>query len=215
MSARSLFVMEVESNSRWTIRKVGQGVAELLGEATRESIHGKSLATLLRCHDVKQLHTMWPSTETHGVLSLSPNYLVHSMFCKCRPDDGGSPRHIRVFVRVIPLQSGAKRVQQYDRALARDAEVDRVLLVGTMGTPQVVGACPLCGLACCAASHEAILPLPVPLSVPQPLGYPPQFELLARSHPFAQASWQEVAQRYVLPMHIQNSTRSCTRDSVA
>ena len=78
MSARSLFVMEVESNSRWTIRKVGQGVAELLGEATRESLHGKSLATLLRCHDVKQLHTMWPSTETHGVLSLSPNLsLIH------------------------------------------------------------------------------------------------------------------------------------------
>lgn len=203
MSARSLFVMEVESSLRWTIRKVGQGVVELLGEATRESILGKSLATLVRCHDVKQLSNIWPSTETHGVASLSPNYLINSILFKFRPDDGGSPHYMGVFFRVIPLKSGATRMQQCDRALARNAEVDRVLLVGTLSTPKVVGACPICGLACCAPSPEAIRPLPVPLSVPRPLGRPQQLDFFARSHPFAQASRQEVAPRYVRPMHIQ------------
>ena len=104
MNGQSLFVMEVEGHDRWTIRKVGQGVAALLGQATAEGLLGESLATVLRCEDVQRLHTMWPTTDSHGVLSLSPNYIFHSLSVKCcrrngQPAQPGAHKHFTARAR--------------------------------------------------------------------------------------------------------------------
>jgi hypothetical protein len=68
LSSRSLFVLEVESNVRWTIRTLGRGAADFFAHAPWGGTEGQSIANLVRCEDVPSLVQMWnPHTPAHAV----------------------------------------------------------------------------------------------------------------------------------------------------
>jgi len=68
LSSRSMFVLEVESNVRWTIKTLGRGAADFFAHAPWGDTEGQSLANLVRCEDVPSLVQMWnPHAHAHAV----------------------------------------------------------------------------------------------------------------------------------------------------
>jgi len=64
LSSRSLFVVEVEGNTRWTMRTLGRGAAALFEHAPWGDMAGQSLANLVRCEDIPSLVQIWnPQTS--------------------------------------------------------------------------------------------------------------------------------------------------------
>ena len=208
LSSRSLFVMEIENRACWRIRQVGQGVAELLRHAPSADLRGQSLASLLRCEDVVQLDSMWPTTDAHGLPFLSPNFLLHCICIRMfpsafdlwtdvgtneQPDElidlfGDSSQYMPVMLRIIPLRGEGDERAEGRSTGKLSHDVERVLLVGNYGVPRAMGACRMCGMASCTRTQTAG-PLQLGLRVQRPLPKPLQFEAIIGPEQRLQDQW--------------------------
>ena len=166
LSSRSGFVMEVEDSARWIIRAVGQGAARLMNGASHAGTIGLSLTEFVRCEDVIRFRSMWPSDAVDAGAQLPP---MHRIWIRCSPRESGLRKRKH---SSITRGNGGLEVDWLDElsedTLSNEQSLyapvlfyvmqltrhGRVQLLGSVGTPQNLGRCGMCGMACCESTYD-------------------------------------------------------------
>ena len=166
LSSRDICVAEVEDSASWIIRVLGQGAAMLMqhGSASDAGPIGRSLAEFARCEDVIRLRSMWPGDEADVGAQLPPMHRIWIRVCPRESDlrkrkrasaggDGG--------LVVDGLDELSEDTLSHEQSLyapvlfyvIRLTGKARVLLLGSIGIPQNLGRCGMCGKACCEGTE--------------------------------------------------------------
>jgi hypothetical protein len=156
-------VMEVEDSARWIIRVLGQGAARLMHGASHADTIGRRLAEFARCEDVIRFRSMWPSDAADVGAQLPPK---HRIWIRCRPRESGLRKRKHSGgdggLEVDGLDELSDNELSYEQSLYAPVIFyaiqltwyGHILLLGSVGIPQNLGRCGMCGMACCESTYE-------------------------------------------------------------
>ena len=204
LSARDIFVLEVEDSARWLIRALGKGAEILMGSASHADKIGRSLSEFARCEDVIRFRSMWPSDAADVGAQLPPKRRI---WIRCCPRESGL--HKRKRSSIAGCDCGA--VMDGKDALNEDKISEqslyapvllyvmltrngRALLLGSVGEPQYLGRCGKCGMACCESAHE-FQDAQVAVRMQHTLRRPEHFQVISGIDLEYQEMWTHSAKR--------------------